>query len=199
MFEYRRKMQRVVDDLTRLRAVRDGYNSSLNMKGLTNDLSRIDLLTGPTCQSDVQSVRKYVVGFRSDLSTLKCNDIELLHNEIAELSAQIFKRCDQQLLDSHSFSFPSSFRTTTSTPSRTSTLTLKLPTFQGSILNWKDFWALFSSRLEKEPGLTDADKSYLLLEAMVKPKAKERAQAALAHTSTFKEAVDSLRQYYEDK
>ena len=33
---------------------------------------------------------------------------------------------------------------------------------------------------------------------MVKPKAKERAQTALAHTSTYKEAVDSLRQYYED-
>ena len=34
MFEYRRKLQRLVDDLTRLRAVRDGYKGSLNMKGV---------------------------------------------------------------------------------------------------------------------------------------------------------------------
>ena len=103
MFEYRRKMQRLVDDLTRLGVVRDEYKGSLNMKGLTNELSRIDL-TGPTCQSDVQSLRKYVVGFRSDLSTSKCNDIELLYNEIAELSTDILKRSDQQLLDSQSLS-----------------------------------------------------------------------------------------------
>ena len=136
MFECRRKMQRLVDDLTRLRAVRDGYKGSLNMKRLTNELSRIELLTGPNCQSDVQSLHKYVVRFRSDLTMLKCNDIKLLYNEIAELSADIFKRSDRQLLDSHSPSVPSSLRSTTLTPSRPSTLTLKLPTFQGSLLNW---------------------------------------------------------------
>ena len=82
--------------------------------------------------------------------------------------------------------------------SRPSTLTLKLPKFHGDLLKWKDFWALFSSRLEKEPGLTDADKSCLLVEAMADSKAQQRSEATIAHNTCFEGAVKALKVYYED-
>ena len=47
-------------------------------------------------------------------------------------------------------------------------------------------------------GLTDADKGCLLLEAMVELKARERAEAALTHTSSYDEAIVSLQDYYEN-
>ena len=78
--------------------------------------------------------------------------------------------------------------------SRPSTLTLKLPKFHGDLLKWKDFWALFSSRLEKEPGLTDADKLCLLVEAMADSKAQQRAEAAIAHNTCFESAVSESSQ-----
>ena len=71
-----------------------------------------------------------------------------------------------------------------------------MPKFHGDLLKWKDFWALFSSRLQKEPGLTDADKSCLLVKA--DSKAQQRAEATIAHNTCFEGDVKSLKVYYED-
>ena len=61
-----------------------------------------------------------------------------------------------------------------------------------------DFWALFSSRLEEEPGLTDSDKSCVLVEAMADSQAQLRAEAANAHNTCFESAVKALKLYYEE-
>ena len=52
--------------------------------------------------------------------------------------------------------------------------------------------------LGERDGTTDADKGCLLLQAMVELKARERAEAALIHTSSYDEAIVSLRDYYEN-
>ena len=119
------------------------------MKKLVQQLNTTDLLTGPARQADVQALWKYVMGFSSDLLSLKNSDVQDLYDEVAALSANIFKRSEQQLLNSTSSpSFGDPKPSTTPVP-RPLTLTLKLPTFHGSLLKWKDFLALFSSRLEK--------------------------------------------------
>ena len=53
-------------------------------------------------------------------------------------------------------------------------------------------------KIGKDPELTDADKGCMLVEAMADTKARQRAEAALAHTSSYDEAMDSLRKHYED-
>ena len=168
------------------------------MKKLVQQLNTTDSLTGPARQADVQALWKYVMGFSSDLLSLKNSDVQDLYDEVAALSANIFKRSEQQLLNSTSSPSSGDPKPSTTPVPRPSTLTLKLPTFHGSLLKWKNFWALFSSCLDKETGLTDADKGCLLLEAMVELKARERAEAALAHTRSYDEAIVSLRDYYEN-
>ena len=39
-----------------------------------------------------------------------------------------------------------------------SNLKLALPTFDGDVLNWREFWSLFSDVLFKDRGLTDTEK-----------------------------------------
>ena len=79
-----------------------------------------------------------------------------------------------------------------------SSITLKLPSFHGDLPKWKDFWALFSSRLDKELELTDADRSCLLVEVMADTKARQRAETAIAHTTSYGEAVEVLHKQYKD-
>ena len=52
--------------------------------------------------------------------------------------------------------------------------------------------------MKKEPGLTDADKGCLLVEAMADSKARQRAEATLAHIDCFERALQALKKYYED-
>ena len=46
--------------------------------------------------------------------------------------------------------------------------------------------------------MTNADKSCLLVEAMADDKARQHAEAAIAHTTTYEEAVKILKRHYED-
>lgn len=76
-------------------------------------------------------------------------------------------------------------------------LKVELPTFDGTLLKWRDFWHLFSSLLNKQKHLDDHEKCCLLLKAMGSPEAKDRAEAAIAYTSSYAEATAKLRKNYE--
>ena len=54
------------------------------------------------------------------------------------------------------------------TPSR---LKLGLPKFSGELLDWREFWSIFSARIEA--GLTDAEKITCLEDAMNDQSAKD--------------------------
>ena len=49
------------------------------------------------------------------------------------------------------------------TPSR---LKLGLPKFSGELLDWREFWSIFSACIEQEAGLTDVEKITCLEDAM---------------------------------
>ena len=111
----------------------------------------------------------------------------------------MLKRSEHQLLSTKTEATGSvSTKTDALSQPRPSSIILKLLQFHGDLLKWKDFWALFSSRLEKEPDLTDADKSCLFVEAMAGTKAQQRAEVAIAHNASCNDAVKSLKIYYED-
>ena len=70
-----------------------------------------------------------------------------------------------------------------------SKLKLELPRFSGDILQWKDFWHVFSSIMEKETTLSDAEKICHLTTAMQSPEANAKTvvqRAAGAQTPTRK-------------
>ena len=56
----------------------------------------------------------------------------------------------------------------------------------------------WASRLDHELGLLDVDKSCLLVVSMENPTAKQRTQDAVDCTSSFAEAVELLKSYYDD-
>ena len=70
---------------------------------------------------------------------------------------------------------------------------MKLPSFDGDMVNWRKFWGLFSSKLEHEPGLLDVDRCCLLVNAMDNPEARIKAQDAVDCTENFDEAVKMLQ------
>ena len=192
------ELKRIERALSRLRHIREGYNGSLGMKRLVKQLSEIDVLIGPGCQVDIVSLRNYVKGFGPNILPLACPELQDLHDTICLEATAVLKRSEQQLIAAKATAPVMHPKPTPVPTPRSSTLSLKLPSFHGNLLKWRDFWALFCSRLEKEPGLTDVDKGYLLVEAMAGIKARQRAEAALAHTDTFDKAVLALKRHYED-
>ena len=56
---------------------------------------------------------------------------------------------------------------------RTSKVKVSLPTFDGSSLDWRRFHDLFTAIIDKDPTLTDGEKSSLLINAMDNQEAKE--------------------------
>ena len=57
---------------------------------------------------------------------------------------------------------------------------------------------LFSGKLDRESGLLNVDKSFLLVSSMEDPEAKERTQDAVDCTSSFAETVKLLHVHYDD-
>ena len=192
------ELKRIERTLSRLHHIREGYNGSLGMKRLVKQLSETDVLIGPGCQVDIVSLRNYVKGFGPNILPLACPELQDLHDTICLEATDVLKRSEQQLIAAKATAPVMDPKPTPVPTPRSSTLSLKLPSFHGDLLKWRDFWALFCSRLEKEPGLTDTDKGCLLVEAMADIKARQRAEAALAHTDTFDKAVLALKRHYED-
>ena len=125
---------------------------------------------------------------------LACTEIQNLYEHTQRLSIEVLKRSEHQLLSTKTEATGSVSTKTDALPRpRPSSITLKLPQFHGDLLNWKDFWALLSSRLEKEPDLTDADKLCLLVKAMADTKAQLRAEVTIAHNASYNDAVKFLK------
>ena len=190
------KLQR---QYNRLVKISESYNYSIQMKTNVYCLNDTEVLVGPAEQEDIKALRDYLVSVVPTLTLIACTDVKVIYNEVEKLSTDILKRSAQQLLSSRvSSSDTEKSKPTPSLASRPSTITLKFPSFHSNFLKWKDFLPLVASRLDKEPGLTNADKSCLLVEAMADDKARQHAEAAIAHTTTYKETVKILKRIYED-
>ena len=78
-----------------------------------------------------------------------------------------------------------------------SKLKLEIPRFSGDILQWKDFWHVFSSIMEKETTLSDAEKICHLTTAMQSPEAKTVVQRAAGATDSYAKVVEALEERYD--
>ncbi len=63
-------------------------------------------------------------------------------------------------------------------------------------MDWEDYWSLFSTVIECDTALNDAERSVLLIKAMGSTKAREIATAAAQNTPKYDSAVNSLKRYY---
>jgi len=83
-----------------------------------------------------------------------------------EKAAVDFRLSTDPTVSSLRHSSESSTRVVTSTTPTLSCFKLKLPKFSGELLDWREFWSIFSARIEHEVGLTDAEKVTCLEDAM---------------------------------
>ena len=81
---------------------------------------------------------------------------------------------------------------------RRPSLNIKMPTFDGNILHWQDFWTMFTAWLENEQHLTEADKGNLLIQAITDPAARQRAEQFIANDASFDVGSALMRDEYEN-
>ena len=77
-----------------------------------------------------------------------------------------------------------------------SRLKLDLPTFSGDLLDWREFWSIFSARLSRETCLTEHEKISCLETAMVDKGAKSIVRIHSAGGS-FSECIKALQERYD--
>ncbi len=191
MFTCKKKIKKHKDELTRLRAIKDAYKGSLSMKRLIGQLSSVDNLTGPACQSDIQALRKYVVGFGSDLLSLRCPDVQSIYDEVIHLSAAIFERSEKQLLDAMSTASTSTDAESTTAPTRRKLKELPLPTYSGDLAEWRSFLRLFLEAMEDS--FTDNEKLSYLKDCLKDREALEIVQQAIINGDSFAKVEESLK------
>ena len=98
LFLYSKKISKLKAELVRIRDVRDGYKGTLNMKRMAEQLTSASVLTGPSKQSDLQVLKKYVNTFGSDLLRLNNAVVQSLYDQVVKLAEPLFDRSEQQML-----------------------------------------------------------------------------------------------------
>lgn len=78
-----------------------------------------------------------------------------------------------------------------------SRLKVKLPTFTGELLEWRDFWKTFHPLMDRETSLTDAEKVAHLLSAMQGPNVQREARIAAGAHDTYDKVVARLKEIYD--
>ena len=151
--------------LHRLVTIRQTYIDSVVVKAKTKFLltSRNFYGTEEKKQYDVLLLHVSQVG--AVIDSLQSPELRALHEELEERTELIESKKIEasDVAEKAAFSSPDKTAVPVVPPSRTSIITLKLPIFDGKMINWRNFWSLFSSQLEHEPVLLDVDKSSLLV------------------------------------
>ncbi len=74
---------------------------------------------------------------------------------------------------------------------------LEVPTFDGSITNWRSFWEQFSISVDSRSKLSDAEKLTYLRVALRDGSAKNLIEGLSGSGSLYKEAIDCLRKRFD--
>ena len=126
---------------------------------------------------------------RSELVKLKIF-LEPLMKRFNEKAAIDFKPADSPDFSvnslHHSSGSCTNFMSPMPTPSRHK---LGLPKFSGELLDWREFWSIFSARIEREAGLTDIEKITCLEDAINDQTAKD-----LVHLNGYGGSYDNVVQ-----
>ena len=74
---------------------------------------------------------------------------------------------------------------------------IKIPTFDGNILNWRIFWEQFDSAVHSKSHLSDSDKLTYLREALKSGPAKNVVVGLTQTSGNYNEAIRRLQKRYD--
>ena len=178
--------------------LREAYDSVLQARSATEDLLALASLTQSAEQDAISKLKQDLDNIRKVADSTNNQDLKDALKELLSNLTEIGNRSNEQLkMEDNSLRQPSGCDAKSEMVTVKSTLRLDLPTFDGHIMKWRDFWSLFSAILDKERGLTDSERCSHLIIAMSTAEAKEQAKSAVAYTSNYMEATERLRGIYE--
>ena len=182
----------------RLNRLREAYDSVLQARSATEDLLALASLTQSAEQDAIPKLRQDLANIRKVADSTNNQDLKDALKELRSNLTEIGNRSNEQIkMEDNSSRQPSGSDAKPEMVTVKSTLRLDLPTFDGNIMKWRDFWSLFSAILDKERGLTDSERCCHLINAMITAEAKKQAKSAVAYTSNYMEATERLRGIYE--
>ena len=190
-FKVQHEFEQLAITLTGLQSLRDAYSHSMQSLAILRGLKEQPDITGVLCQIELK--RRSALDY---IQTAEINEELQAQLKVLEtLYSELLMESDRQKRNQSSK--PESVVKPTVMQGRPS-LTMKMPTFDGNILRWKDFGTMFSGRLENEPHLTDADKGNLLVQAITDPAARRRAEQLIANHASLDVGSGLVRDEYEN-
>jgi len=151
----------------RLVAVRQAYMESITIKTQTKYLLTSRDISGSEEREYFNALLIHVGKVRALIDSLYSDELHTLHCELEEHAELIEQRKNEAADAATKTAALTLTKSELPTPIfRASTLTMKLPSFDGDMVNWRKFWGLFSSKLDHESGLLDIDKSCLIVNSM---------------------------------
>ena len=150
-------------------------------------LSTASLNSEACCDSCEKLKVKYNDFAISAHSFLICSDIKALVDTVNELMKNLLDKASSDLEPNAASSVGGTASTSTTTPAirpHRSILQLDLLKFSGDVLDWREFWSIFSSRLSRETCLSEHERISCLENAMLDKEAKSiiRLHCAVVHT-----------------
>ena len=182
----------------RLQRQQEAYDTALQTRHTIEGLLEQETLVGTIERGTIAKIKTDLASIRKVADSTDNNELRVLVVELGPKLTEIVNKSNTQLkLEGHCSLSSSDSNAKPKVVAISSNLKLALPTFDGDVLNWREFWSLFSDVLFKDRGLTDTEKCCHLINSMSTPEAKEQAKSAVAYTTSYAEATDHLNAFYK--
>ncbi len=146
-------------------------------------------------QEKVSDMKKELYTLYDEIIALDLSDEHVIVANHASLEALQFNcACHvKKLLNAHS---PHSRHSATDSESSSKLPKLNVPTFDGEVLHWQQFWEQFHVSIHSRKGLSDAEKLVYLQQAIKQGSARSAIEGLSQSGEQYKEAVDCLKNRY---
>ena len=147
------KHSQLVDNLENLH-MHQSWCVGNHVRHDAEDLLSTASLNSEACRDSYEKVKvKYNDFAISAHSYLICSDIKALVDTVDELMKNLIDKASSDLKPQSVSSVGGTSSTSTTTPAippHHSILKLDLPKFSGDVLDWREFWSIFSAHLSRE-------------------------------------------------
>ena len=174
------EQQAIIGKFETLRQQVQMYDTGLVPLEACDTLSTSTSLVFPLVIAELTSVKGQINDYKITLHPYEDHPrLEEIRRKLVALSKEVYDKIAVAQVVSKTT--PESSTAEDIKP-RTSKVKVSLPTFDGSSLDWRRFHDLFTAIIDKDPTLTDGEKSSLLINAMDNEEAKELVKASTLST-----------------
>ena len=205
MDEQKRHNSELADNYYQLLDIIQAWKLGGKIKDDANDLSKVDSLLSTYNHPAYEQLVEEYKSFREAVRAYpERKELSGLKDEVAPLVTQLTAKANLECTEAGGGTpAPSRASSGTTTPplppaepTYRSQLKLELPSFSGDLLEWREFWHLFSARIERETGLSECEKIGCLESAMSSAEAKDIVRHA-SITGKYDDVVAELKGHYD--